>query len=86
MIGGVYRGSRYSPALNGGVLLFGEFYDGYIRAVGVDANGDITYTDAAPGVHLVHNGAISSMVQGPDGYLYFAALFGPATLYRLVRP
>jgi len=77
MIGGVYRGSRYSPALNGGVLLFGEFYDGYIRAVGVDANGDITDTDAAPGVHLVHAGAISSMVQGPDGYLYFRRAFRP---------
>jgi hypothetical protein len=52
----------------------------------VDANGDITDTDAAPGFHLVHAGAISSMVQGPDGYLYFAALYDPATIYRLVRP
>ncbi len=86
IIGEVYRGSQYSPALNSGALLFGEFYDGYIRAVGVDANGDITDTDAAPGFHLVHAGAISSMVQGPDGYLYFAALYGPATIYRLVRP
>lgn len=86
MIGDVYRGSQYSPALNGGALLFGEFYDGYIRAVGVDANGDITDTDTAPGFHLVHAGAIASMVQGPDGYLYFAALYGPAAIYRLVRP
>jgi glucose/arabinose dehydrogenase len=86
MIGDVYRGSRYTPALNGGALVFGEFYDGYIRAVGVDANGDITDTDGVPGFHLVHVGAISSMVQGPDGYLYFTALYGPATVYRLVRP
>jgi glucose/arabinose dehydrogenase len=86
MIGDVYRGSRYSAVLNGGTLLFGEFYDGFIRAVGVNANGDITDTDAAPGFHLLHAGAISSMVQGPDGYLYFAALYGPATIYRLVRP
>lgn len=86
MIGDVYRGSRYSPALNGGALLFGEFYDGYIRAVGVDANGDITDGDGAPGFHLVHEDAISSMVQGPDDYLYFTALYDTAMVYRLVRP
>jgi glucose/arabinose dehydrogenase len=86
MIGDVYRGNRYSAALNGGALLFGEFYDGYIRAVGVDASGAITDADAAPGFHLVHAGAISSMVQGPDGYLYLTALYGPAAVYRLVRP
>jgi glucose/arabinose dehydrogenase len=86
MIGDVYRGSRYSAALNNGALLFGEFYDGYIRAVGVDANGDITDGDGVPGFHLVHEDAISSMVQGPDGYLYFTALFDAATVYRLVRP
>ncbi len=86
IIGDVYHGTRYSAALNSGALLFGEFYDGYIRAVGVNINGEITDTDAAPGFHLVHAEAISSMVQGPDGYLYFTALFGPATVYRLVWP
>lgn len=86
MIGDVYRGSRYTAALNSGALLFGEFYDGFIRAVGVDGNGDITDMDGTPGFHLVHAGAISSMVQGPDGYLYFTALYDPATVYRLVRP
>lgn len=86
IIGDVYRGSRYSPELNGGAPLFGDFYDGYIRAVGVDGNGEITDTDAAPGVHLVHASSISSMVQGPDDYLYFTALYGPTTVCRLVRP
>jgi glucose/arabinose dehydrogenase len=86
IIGDVYHGSRYDTALNGGALLLGDFYDGYIRAVGVNTNGDITDTDGVPGFHLVHAGAISSMVQGPDGYLYFTALFGPAAIYRLVRP
>ena len=86
MIGDVYRGSRYSAAMNGGALLFGEFYDGFVRAVGVDANGDITDLDGVPGFHLVHEDGISSMVQGPDGYVYLTALYGPAAVYRLVRP
>jgi glucose/arabinose dehydrogenase len=86
IIGAVYRGNRYNAALNGGALLFGEFYDGYIRAVGVDANGDITDGDGVPGFHLVHEDAISSMVQGPDGYLYLTALYDSSTVYRLVRP
>jgi glucose/arabinose dehydrogenase len=86
MIGDVYRGTRYTPALNGGALLFGDFYDGFIRAVGVDGNGTITDPDGVPGFHLVHATAISSMVRGPDDYLYFTALYGPATVYRLVRP
>jgi glucose/arabinose dehydrogenase len=85
MIGDVYRGSRYTAPLNSGALMFGEFYDGFIRAVGVDANGAITDTDAAPGFHLVHATAISSMVQGPDGNLYLTAM-GPSAVYRLVHP
>jgi glucose/arabinose dehydrogenase len=85
MIGDVYRGSRYTAALNGGALLFGDFYDGYIRAVGVDGNGAITDTDGVPGFHLVHATFISSMVQGPDDFLYLTSL-GGNTVYRLVRP
>lgn len=86
IIGDVYRGSQYDADLNGGALLFGDFYDGYLRAVGVNSSGEITDADAAPGAHLVHAGAISSMVQGPDGYLYLVSLYGPSTVYRLVRP
>ena len=86
MIGDVYRGSRYDAAMNGGALLFGEFYDGFVRAVGVDASGNITDGDGVPGFHLVHEDGISSMVQGPDGYVYLTALYGPAAVYRLVRP
>jgi len=89
MIGHVYRGSRYTGLLDG-ALLFGDFYDGYNRyagiAAGSDGNGDITDTDGVPGAHLVHKSAISSYVQGPDGYVYMTALFGPAAVYRLVRP
>lgn len=86
MIGDVYRGSRYTAAMNGGALLFGEFYDGFVRAVGVDASGNITDGDGVPGFHLVHEDGISSMVQGPDGYVYLTALYGSPMVYRLVLP
>lgn len=73
-----------------GTLLFSDFYDRYIRYVGVapgtDGNGAITDTDGVPGAHLVHENAVSSMVQGPDGYVYMTTLFGSAAVYRLVRP
>jgi len=89
IIGDVYHGSQYSGVLNG-ALLFGDFYDGYNRYVGVVAgnsgNGEITDNDGVPGSHLVHGSAISSYVRGPDGFVYMTALFGPAAVYRLVRP
>lgn len=89
IVGTVYRGPQYGGLLDG-ALLFGDFYDGYNRYVGVaagsDGNGDITDADGVPGNHLVHASAISSYVQGPDGFIYMTALYGPAAVYRLVRP
>ena len=85
MIGDIYGGLRYGGELDN-KLFFAEFYDGYMRAVGVDSNGDITDTDGVPGLHIIHHGQISSMVEGPEGYIYFTTLFGPAMVYRLVKP
>jgi len=85
MIGDIYTGSRYGGALNN-KLLFAEFYDGFMRAVGVNGSGDITDTDAVPGMHIVHHGQISSMIQGPDDYIYFTSLYFPSMVYRLVKP
>ncbi|MEK6748717.1 MAG: PQQ-dependent sugar dehydrogenase [Pseudomonadota bacterium] len=84
MIGGVYRGDKYTAYMNSGALLFDDFYDGYVRAVGVNATGDIVDSDNIPGIHLIHGGQITSMVQGPDGYIYLTGLYGPAMVYRLV--
>lgn len=83
MIGDVYGGSRYGGALNN-KLFFAEFYDGFIRAVGVDNSGDITDIDGVPGMHITHHGQVTSMVEGPDGYIYITTLFGPAMVYRLI--
>ncbi len=85
IIGDIYGGLRYGGELDS-KLFFAEFYDGFMRAVGVDSNGDITDTDAVPGLHIIHHSQISSMVEGPDGYIYFTTLFGPAMVYRLVKP
>lgn len=89
IIGDVYRGSGYAGLLTG-TLLFGDFYDGYNRFVGIaaggDGNGVITDTDGVPGSHLVHEDAVTSYVRGPDGFMYITTLFGPAAVYRLVRP
>ena len=85
MIGDIYDGLRYGGELDS-KLFFAEFYDGFLRAVGVDSNGDITDTDAVPGLHIIHHSQISSMVEGPDGHIYFTTLFGPAMVYRFVKP
>jgi glucose/arabinose dehydrogenase len=85
MIGDIYGGLRYGGELDN-KLFFAEFYDGFMRAVGVDSNGDITDTDGVPGLHIIHHGQISSMVEGPDGYIYFTTLYGPDMVYRLVKP
>jgi glucose/arabinose dehydrogenase len=89
IIGDVYRGSNYGGLLNG-ALFFGDFYDGFNRYVGVaagaDGNGVITDTDGVPGTHLVHENAVSSIVRGPDGFVYLTALFDAPAVYRLVRP
>jgi hypothetical protein len=85
MIGDIYGDILYDGEL-GNKLFFAEFYDGFVRAVGVDSNGGITDTDGVPGRHIIHHSQVSSMVEGPDGYIYFTTLFGPAMVYRLVKP
>jgi len=85
MIGDVYSGSRYGNEL-ADKLFFAEFYDGFLRAVGVDSSGNITDADGVPGMHIIHHGQITSMVEGPDGYMYITTLYGPAMVYRLVKP
>jgi len=85
MIGDIHSGSQYSGEL-GNKLFFAEFYDGYTRAVGVNDNGNITDTDGIPGLHIIHRAQITSMVEGPDGYMYITTLYGPAMVYRLVKP
>jgi glucose/arabinose dehydrogenase len=82
MIGDVYHGNQYGNVLND-MLLFGDFYDGFIRAVGVDNNGNITDTDGVPGEHIKHQAYVSSMHEGEDGFIYMTT-YGNE-VYRLVK-
>lgn len=85
MIGDVYRGNQYTGALNG-KLLFSDFYDGFMRAVGVDNNGDITDNDSVPGEHIKHQAYVSSMTEGQDGFIYITTYDNGGSVSRVVNP
>jgi len=85
MVGDVYRGGQYANALNG-KLLFADFYDGFVRAVGVDTNGGITDGDGVPGMHIKHQSFVSSMIEGEDGFIYITTYDNGGEVYRLVNP
>ncbi len=85
IVGDIHSGSQYSGEL-GNKLFFADFYDGYMRAVGVDGNGRITDVDGIPGMHVIHHDQITSMVEAPDSYMYITTLYGPAMVYRIVKP
>ncbi len=80
MVGDVYHGSRYGGMLDG-KLVWSEFYQGFVRGLGVDAQGAATGASD----HLVHDRGSDVMVSGPDGY-YYTASFYARTVYRLERP
>ena len=91
--GDVYRalgGDKYGGLLTNR-LLFSEWYDAFVRGLGVDASGGATGLD----LHLVHREGVTDLVEGPDGYIYLVARrmtgsgctgTATATIYRLVRP
>jgi len=80
MIGDVYRGARYEGLLQG-TLVWADFYQGFVRGLGVTDAGAPTGASS----HLVHRTATDVMVSGPDGYYYMASLFN-RRVYRLERP
>lgn len=90
----VWVGAEYRAGLAGaedpyggtleGKMLYGDFCGGWVRAIEVDALG-VTRDDA----HLGHLAQVTSMRQGPDGYLY-ATTYGNCSTFpyqpgRLVR-
>jgi uncharacterized repeat protein (TIGR02543 family) len=91
--GDVYQGiggDRYGGLLTDR-LLFADWYDAFMRGLGVNASGGTTGLD----LHLVHREGILAMVEGPDGFIYVLARrftgsgctgTGTSAIYRLVRP
>jgi hypothetical protein len=65
---------RYYGLLDG-MVLYGDFFTGWVRGAKVDDDGELT-TDRLLG-HLTD---VTSVKLGPDGYLYLLTLGG--TLYR----
>ncbi|MDP6518503.1 MAG: PQQ-dependent sugar dehydrogenase, partial [Planctomycetota bacterium] len=91
--GPVYRaagGDRYNGLLTDR-LLFTDWFDAFVRGLGVDSSGNATGLD----LHLVHREGVTAMVEGPDGYIYLLARKATnsgcqgadtAAIYRLVLP
>lgn len=61
---------RYAGLMDG-VVVFGEFYTGWVRALRVNARGEVTFD--RPIGHLVH---VTQWRTGPDGYAYALDIHG----------
>jgi hypothetical protein len=71
---------RYNGALTG-VQIFGDFFSGWVRGLILDDTGNKAVKDAPLG----DQGGITSMAQGPDGFLYVSTL-GPYDAATTERP
>jgi len=85
MLGDIYHGDKYANTLDN-KLIFGDFYDGFMRAVGVDSIGNITDTDGVPGEHIKHEQYVSAIHEAPDGFIYITTYEKGGGAYRLVMP
>lgn len=73
VLGPVYRGSVF-PAEYAGNLFFGDYVNGWIRRLVLDASGNVTgesVFDSSPDA-----GTIVDLKVGPDGALYGVDIFG----------
>ncbi len=80
---GVYVQGGYGGRLDGH-LLYGEFYDGWIRALQIDDNGQPTGQD----IHIGHMQYLIGMAQVTDGTIYALDYAGSLRrmIYRADRP
>jgi glucose/arabinose dehydrogenase len=71
---------RYNGTLTG-VQLFGDFFSGWVRGLVLDDAGNRAVKDA----NLGDLGGLTTMAQGPDGFLYVGTL-GPYDAATAERP
>jgi len=72
-----YTGTKYNGLLNNR-LLYSEFFVGWVRGLKLDANNNIVSDN-----QLGHVTGMTSLQQGPDGFLYGVSLFGSDKILRL---
>lgn len=76
MAGAFYTGSQYDGLLTGR-FFYSEFYGGWVRSFLLDGDG------IADDQHMGHNAGMTSIQEGPDGFLYAVSLFGADRLLRV---
>ncbi|MBI4412510.1 MAG: PQQ-dependent sugar dehydrogenase, partial [Deltaproteobacteria bacterium] len=77
MVGHFYTGSQYDGGLDR-TLIYSDFYNGWVRGLKLDENYGIV-SDR----HLGHLTGMTSLQEGPDGFLYAVSLFGSSRILRV---
>lgn len=77
MLGILYQGSQYNGFLSNR-LIYSEFYQGWVRALHLDSSNNVL-SDS----HLGHLTGLTSLQEGPDGFLYGVSLYGSDHILRL---
>lgn len=77
IVGTFYDGSQYDGELEGR-LIYSDFFLGWVRGFRLNDDGEIDDDK-----HLGHLNGLTSLQQGPDGFLYAIALFGSDRILRV---
>jgi glucose/arabinose dehydrogenase len=81
MAGAFYTGSQYGGALTHR-FLYSEFFAGWVRSFGLGAP-PITADSVTDDKQTGHNTGMTSLQQGPDGFLYGVSLFNSDRILRV---
>lgn len=77
MVGAFYTGSQYGELLSNR-LIYSDFYHGFVRGLGLSDGNAVTDDD-----HFGHLTGMTSLQEGPDGFLYAVSLYGSDQILRL---
>jgi len=77
ILGSFYQGPQYENLLESR-LIYSEFYTGWVRGLKLDADQNIVNDE-----HLGHLVGMTSLQEGPDGFLYAVSLIESDHIQRL---
>lgn len=77
IVGTYYTGDQYGDELKGR-LIYTDFFQGWVRGFKVNEKNE-----KSDDKHLGHQSGITSIQQGPDGFLYAVSLFGSDHILRI---